>query len=273
MMALSLAWDSGVEPWRGRGSTRAAGLSAWLEAQFGELGQGAREPLWTPRVVCGEEAALIHQRMGRAATAARPPRRRARGTGRGLGVGGGVVGLGSDGITGGDGFGDGFGPAGCDVHQCVMAMAVAAQLLGFGAADFEVDADGVAVHGVDPGGDGEAVAEAEGAFVGDVGGALVPGEADAEELLHGHAVAAGHLVEAGGEDVIEVTAAVDVLEHVDVVGAHLHFGGEACFPEGTPGGIGEGGGRFGGFLVHGLLGGEGRAGWAGVRVRGGDSGS
>lgn len=268
MRDLSLAWDSWAEPWKGRGSTRAAGLSVWVEAQFGESGQGAREPLWMPGGVLGVEEALIHQRRGRVATAARPLRRRARGMGRGGGFGAGW-GVGSDGITGGDGVGDGFGAAGGDVHEGVMAMAVAAQLLGIGAADFEVDADGVAVHGVDPGGDGEAVAEAEGAFVGDVGGALVPGEADAEEFLHGHAVAAGHLVEAGGEDVIEVTAAVDVLEHVDVVGAHLHFGGEAGSAEGTPWGFGGGGGRFGGFLVHGLLGGEGRTGWAGVRVRGG----
>jgi len=100
------------------------------------------------------------------------------------------------------------------------------------AIDFEVDEDAVAVHFLDPGADDEAFAQAEGAFELDGGFANDPAVALVEEGFHGHAVAARHLVVSGGEDIIQVTAGVDMFVHVDVVRADLEFCFEAGFGEG-----------------------------------------
>lgn len=133
---------------------------------------------------------------------------------------------GSDRVLLGDPVRDGFRPAGGEGDHGVIAIALAGQFGGVVSMDFELDADARAGEGIDPGADGEAVAETERAFEIDMGGLDDPAVAGLEEFFHGHAVAAAHLVIAGGQDIIEVAAAMDVAVHVQVVGADLEFGGK-----------------------------------------------
>src|SRR2546423_701225 len=57
-----------------------------------------------------------------------------------------------------------------------------------------------------------------------MGGFDVPAVARVDKLLHGHLVAAFHLIVARGEHVIKVTAAMHVLVHIDIIWPRLQFG-------------------------------------------------
>ena len=50
MVRLSASIAAGAGPWKGRGAIAWAGSVSWLQTQFGEAGQGARRPAWSPGV-------------------------------------------------------------------------------------------------------------------------------------------------------------------------------------------------------------------------------
>jgi hypothetical protein len=82
----------------------------------------------------------------------------------------------------------------------------------------------VIVNFFDPRPHNEGLAETERTLILDMGGLYDPTEPQFKEFLHGHLVATFHLIVSGGQDIVKISAVMDMLVHVDIIRPDLELG-------------------------------------------------